>query len=370
MDHAVDTHAMDIADGHRRATRIPLWPLHIGGSRTEVAVCNQFCVLAISALPGGGRVRHRCGVTPCKVAGDFVIDGCRVIAHRGDVDGMCRLSDRNSIRLSYRRSTPEILARHTAISRLEKATTTQPTYSHSALPITDELKQEISDVLNGISESRYEEREELGRRSLAVAVEHQGQGNALLTRLAIIFIKGGHSVQYLTASRHPIEFVEQLKAELGDSWRSRAKQVVVIDAYTPHFGFIDSIYPIRTAELQKLGVTYIRSRRTYAGMHTASSKAFNEIKAKLKHDERHPTLVIYEDCYALSDLESPEQYRIFVRHVLPSERMWDGMFSTFIESAIPESDWRTLCAYVSMKLDLRKSHLPGASEGSKIVVEK
>ena len=174
------------------------------------------------------------------------------------------------------------------------------------------MKQEIVKVLNGISEDKYEDREELGRRSLAVAVEHQGQGNTLLAQLAVIFIKENLSVQYLTASRHPIEFVEFLKGEIekiGETWLSRKKQIVVIDAYTPHFGFIDSIYRTRTRELGRLGVTCISSHRTYAGMHTASSKAFNTIKAQLKQDERRPTLVIYEDSYALSDLKSPEQYR-------------------------------------------------------------
>jgi hypothetical protein len=243
----------------------------------------------------------------------------------------------------------------------------EPTYSHHTLPITDELKRKIAEVLEGISENGYEDRDELGRRSLAVAVEHQGQGNRLLAQLAAIFIKNNHSVQYTTASRHPIEFVELLKSELeksGEEWLSRKKQIVVVDAYTPHFGFIDSIYRIKTRELQELGVTCIRSHRTYAGMHTASSRAFKKIKAQLKQDERHPTLVIYEDCYALSDLESAEQYRIFIRHVLPSERMWDGMFSVFVESAIPEWDWRTLQAYASMKLDLRKKDLPSASKPS------
>jgi hypothetical protein len=172
----------------------------------------------------------------------------------------------------------------------------------------------------------------------------------------MIFIKEGLSVQYLTASRHPIEFVGFLKAELEDSgekWLAIRKQMVVIDAYTPHFGFIDSIYRTRTRQLSEL-VACVRSKRTYAGMHTATSRGFNKIKAQMKQDERRPTLVIYEDCYALADLESPEQYRIFVRHVLPSERMWDGMFTVFVESAQPASDWQLLHAYASMKLDLRK----------------
>ena len=84
--------------------------------------------------------------------------------------------------------------------------------------------------------------------------------------------------------------------------------------------------------------------------------------AKAGQQERHPILVIYEDSYALADLESPEQYRIFVRHVLPSERMWDGMFTVFLETAQPEYDWRLLHSYASMKLDLRRSEKAGHTE--------
>jgi hypothetical protein len=232
-----------------------------------------------------------------------------------------------------------------------------PSYSRNTLPISEEAKIEIVGVLDEEASERWEEREELDRRSLAIAVEHQGQGNKLLARMAMIFIKQNHSVQYLTASRHPIEFVEFLKSELedsGENWLARSKQLIVIDAYTPHFGFIDSIYRAKSRDLVRHGVSCVRSSRTYAGMHTASSKAFNILKRQRKHDERHPTLVIYEDCYALTDLESPEQYRIFVRHVLPSERMWDGMFTVFLESAQQEFDWRVLHSYASMKVDLRK----------------
>jgi hypothetical protein len=232
-----------------------------------------------------------------------------------------------------------------------------PTYSHNPLPIGETLKQKIVGVLNKIAPEQWEERRELELRSLALVIDHQGQGNRLLAELALVFLDEGHSVQYLTASRHPIEFIEYLKRRVeqcGSDWLLRARRIVVIDAYTSHFGFIDSIYRVQTGELERHGVGLVRSSRTYAGMHTASSKAFNKIKDLMKKEARHPTLIIYEDCYALTDLESAEQYRIFVRHVLPSERMWDGMFTVFLESAQPEVDWQLLQVYASMKLDLRK----------------
>jgi hypothetical protein len=92
---------------------------------------------------------------------------------------------------------------------------------------------------------------------------------------------------------------------------------------------------------------------TYAGLHSAASRAFNQIPKQARHEDRRPTLVIYEDAYALADLESPEQYRIFIKHVLPSERMWGGMVTVFVETAQPKNDWEVLRAYSSVSLDLR-----------------
>ncbi len=232
----------------------------------------------------------------------------------------------------------------------------RPTYEYNPVPLPDELKSEITSILSGFATGTFETREEFDTQSLALVVEHQGQGNRLLAELAHCFLKRNFSVQYLTASRHPIEFVGFLKRHLENQkleWQHCARHIVVIDAYSPHFAFTDSIYPKKDRELESLGVSCVPSHMTFAGMHSASSKAFNVIKERDAEQTRSPTLVIYEDTYALSDLESAERSRIFVRHVMPSERMWGGMFTVFLESTQPDSDWRVLQSYASMRLDLR-----------------
>lgn len=258
------------------------------------------------------------------------------------------------------------------IRRLKYSFKKAPTYSHNSIAISEDLKGEIINLLSEDNPALFESREEISPLSLALAVDHQGQGNRLLADIAKRFLSRGYSVQYLTASRHPIEFVGYLKENIeSDSsesrleWKEAANRIVVIDAYSPHFAFIDSIYPTKSGELRYLGVALVTSKRTYAGMHTASSRAFNIIRKKQKDETRRPTLIIYEDTYALSDLESPEQYRIFVRHVIPSERMWDGMFTVFVESAQSEANWRTLQSYASMRLDLRSYGLSPLQQSSK-----
>jgi hypothetical protein len=251
----------------------------------------------------------------------------------------------------------------------------KPNYAHNSIPIPLKLKEEIIEILSAVNKDDFEDRKELDTLSLALAVQHQGQGNKLLAQLAEVFLQMDFSVQYLTASRHPIEFVGYLKRHLearGVTWQTVKQRIVVIDAYSPHFAFTDSIYAKKDLELMSLDVTCVVSRMTYAGMHTAASKAFKTIAQQVNEKDRKPTLVIYEDTYALTDLESPEQYRIFVRHVIPSERMWDGMFTVFLESAQADTDWRMLQAYASMKLDLRARKVEGGgtTDADKVIPDR
>ena len=102
----------------------------------------------------------------------------------------------------------------------------------------------------------------------------------------------------------------------------------------------------------------VHSSTTYAGIHSASSVAFNKLKKIAKASTARPaTLVIYECPYALVDVESPEQYRVFLRHVLPSERMWGGMMTVFLETAIEQDELNLLKSYLDIYAEL------GSKEG-------
>ena len=247
-------------------------------------------------------------------------------------------------------------------------------YAHNVMPMPEELKTKISSIVGKFGTFRECEREQPGPHALAVAVQRQGQANQLLAELSLAFFESNFTVQYLTASRHPIEFVIYLhtfatnKRDIKQTkWEEYRRNLVVIDAYSPHFAFTDSIYPEKDRELHELFVTGVVSTMTYAGLHSAASRAFNLIPKKTDHEERRPTLVIYEDTYALADLESPEQYRIFLRHVLPSERMWGGMFTIFVESAQPKYDWDVLQAYAGMSLDMHSDNENSSNKDSRKV---
>jgi hypothetical protein len=251
-------------------------------------------------------------------------------------------------------------------------------YSHDPLTIDDKLKGEIENIIRehgSIVQTNKDEkkkffeiRSDTETHSLALACRHQGQSNQVTAQLAVEFLKNENVVQYMTSSRHPIEFILYLKSEWekksGKSWAIVKNRIVVVDAFTTHFGFLDSIHDKRTEQLvSEFGVEYIKSPPTFAGLHTAASEAFKLIGKKEPGGVRKPALVVYEDSFALADLESIEQYRIFVRHVLPSERLWDAMFTVFVETVQPETEWGLVSSYASMMLDMR-DHWPATQNAA------
>ena len=168
-----------------------------------------------------------------------------------------------------------------------------------------------------------------------------------LESLCIALINDDWYVQYTTCIRHPWEFTKRLVEGLAAKKNELVKRIVVVDAYTPHFGFTDSVHEDKTVQLKKLGMNYVAAGESYAGLHTAAAKAFNTLK-QLDASTRRPTLVIYEGSGALSDIESTEQYRIFARHVLSSERMWGGMLTLFVEPAIGSAEIDLLRTYADL----------------------
>lgn len=224
----------------------------------------------------------------------------------------------------------------------------KPTYSHDSLPIPEALRQEVLQILTRVVGGISDDEKAGSLHAVALQVSSQKRTSEILAELSKAFLVGNCFVQYVAASRHPIEFVECLRECAPDetAWRKWAENFIVIDAYSSHFAFIDSIYQKKDRQIDALGVTRVASKMTYAGIHSASSKAFNLFRDSSGAKTRKPTLVIYEGAYALTDLESVEQYRVFVRHVIPSEMMWGGMLTVFLESSGQSSaDWELLRSY-------------------------
>jgi hypothetical protein len=238
----------------------------------------------------------------------------------------------------------------------------RPSYEHTAPSLFPDIREALS-TLNGVTADELLSRlstVEDDRFSKSIGYQRATLSQSDETLIALIkpLLGMGWGIQYTTCIRHPIEFVMKIHKMLsGSDLKSRMTdllgQVVVVDAYTPHFGFTDSTHIDKALELKRLGVRYIKSRSSYAGVHTATAKAFNQFKKRhtAQGVHRKPTLIIYEGAHALVALESVEQYYIFLRHVLPSERMWGGMLTVFVEPTLSNDASDLLKSYVDVLIE-------------------
>jgi hypothetical protein len=226
------------------------------------------------------------------------------------------------------------------------------TYEHSPIDV------EAKEVLEALTLAGFTEvpGDLVDLRTIAICKEPLAATDPKIARLCRELISRDWQVQYTTCIRHPQEFMQVLKAAFQGKWTEAVQNVIVVDAYSPHFGFTDSIHEVKTLQLKRDRINVISARDSYAGVHTANARAFNILKRLNCADRpRKPALLLYEGANALSDLESTEQYRIFARHVLTSERMWGGMLTLFVEPTIgsPELDLlRTYSDFMLPRLEV------------------
>lgn len=140
------------------------------------------------------------------------------------------------------------------------------------------------------------------------------------------------TVNYVCCDRHPNEIWEMLRPAFGTDLARLRKSLVFVDGYSQSFAFTDDIQKENDQKLRIDGTRIVKAR-SFAGLHTAVNKAFNIIKDDTTRGgvrKRGPLLMVYAHTSALCDFESVEQFRVFWRHVIPSERSY-GMVTFIIE---------------------------------------
>jgi hypothetical protein len=242
----------------------------------------------------------------------------------------------------------------------------RPSFEHASVDVPLQLLEDFERVdhfpaqeFQSLRDSRLLE---ITHRSLSIGSRQDDYRRAtkLIADLALVALRRGCYLQYTTASRNPVELVRYLRTACAQEdsqlqWQTAAQRIIVIDAFTSHFGFTDTVHEEAAKEIEREGVVYVACPPSYAGIHTANAKAFNVLKAAASRGgrpmDRPAGLVVYEGTHALVDLESREQYRIFVRHVLASERLWRGMVTLVVEAAIAEDEWDLVKAYMDLRID-------------------
>lgn len=222
----------------------------------------------------------------------------------------------------------------------------EPTYEHSPIEINGEG---VVKALAAAAITEYSSAPTI-LRTIAICKEPFHSIDPKVAKLCVELVNAGWFLQYTACARHPFEFLQTLKSAFGNKWTESSRKIIVVDAYTPHFGFTDSIHEVKTLAMTMDGVRNVPARDSFAGVHTANAKAFNEIKKQFSDSNtpRHPTLLLYEGANALAELESIDQYRVFTRHVITSERMWGGMLTLFLEPALGSAEIDLLKTYADV----------------------
>jgi len=92
------------------------------------------------------------------------------------------------------------------------------------------------------------------------------------------------TASYVVCDRHPHAIWERLQAHGLDKQHGSghlSDNIVLVDVFTPAFGFTDDIHHERDRQLDRQGISTVKAK-TFAGLHTAVNKAFNIIKQKDK----------------------------------------------------------------------------------------
>lgn len=164
-------------------------------------------------------------------------------------------------------------------------------------------------------------------------------------------------VEYVSCTRHPVELFDDIvrahmrrtqiagrDAAIEDlKQQGVLSRLLLIDAHTPHFGFDERVYAARTASAEKLGAEIDRSVKSYPGVHTTLAKGYDRMAARLPAEDasggKRLGIVILDEPSALADVDSISQFKLFIRHVVASERLMGGILTVVYEtrSALAEA---------------------------------
>jgi hypothetical protein len=151
-------------------------------------------------------------------------------------------------------------------------------------------------------------------------------------------LKQDFNILYMSCRRHPYEFMDLLKRRVEENkikrWENCIKQILLIDAHTNHFGFKEPSYKHKTDKLIREGIHILVASWSYVGIHSAIAHGY-EKKLRVGNRIGKPSLLLYDSCYALTDIENQKLYKMFMKHVVPSERCMGRNITVFIEQWVP-----------------------------------
>lgn len=201
---------------------------------------------------------------------------------------------------------------------------------------TEMMKRDATNQLKSFPVELSEEaRNEIARGySFLFTGDDEIQIMKTVLELILDGLENGETANYVCVNKHPIEVWNKIKhnSRFSDLKEKIIDDFIIIDAYTPNYGFDDEINEVRLRELEREGVKIVRGK-TIPGIHSAMARAFNLTKEKQKErkrEVRRPNRMVFDSISTLSHISSVEAIQVFLNHMVPAEKNY-GMWTFIIE---------------------------------------
>ena len=142
-------------------------------------------------------------------------------------------------------------------------------------------------------------------------------------------ISEGDTVDYITTYKTPLEFCRSVNEQENPLI---SKKLSIIDCFSPHYSFDDKVTKFAKQDFSRKGFKFFDAE-SFAEIHTAANDSwyrFRKVCSEEENSFRIPHRTIYDSLSSLIHFSSDEQYLLFIRHVISSEKSY-GMISLIIE---------------------------------------
>lgn len=146
-------------------------------------------------------------------------------------------------------------------------------------------------------------------------------------------IENEETVDYVAAGRHPIEIIQKISNKVSDNDLLKiAKKLSLIDCFSFHYAFDDKILKFKKEDWEQKGFKFYQAD-SFASIHTATNSSWYRFRRQCKNEENYyrvPHRTIFHMLSSLINFSSEEQFFLYLRHVLSSEKAY-GMITLLIE---------------------------------------
>ena len=146
-------------------------------------------------------------------------------------------------------------------------------------------------------------------------------------------VENEETVDYVAVARHPLEVIQKISKKVSDKDISKiARKLSIIDCFSPHYSFDDKILKFSREEWEEKGFVFYKAD-SFASIHTAANSSWYRFREQCKSEDnrfRIPHRTVFHMLSSLIRLSSEEQFFLYLRHVLASEKAY-GMITLLIE---------------------------------------